>query len=130
MAFLICLSLFFIMPLCEGFSFSNKSFKKLRRKNNFFLSKTYIRYFLPPMQRYVPFFYFRQCIVIFLTKYIHKNTKYILLKHRLSVGETSSSDLRSPFLEPNLICMATKYMKKYIFLQKGKKSFRSNKFNL
>ena len=43
-------------------------------------------------------------------RYVLLNIFYRYLKHGLSVGKTSSSDLRSPFSEPNLICTATKIM--------------------
>ena len=39
------------------------------------------------------------------------------LKHGLSLRENSSSDLRGPFLDPNLIRRATKFMEIYIFLK-------------
>ena len=43
-----------------------------------------------------------------------------LLEHGLSLGKTSSSDLRSPFSELNLICTPTKVMVLILFDKNNK----------
>ena len=48
--------------------------------------------------------------VVSLANSFSASQKKKKLKHGLSLGETNSLDLRSPFLEPNLIRTAKKYM--------------------